>query len=153
MVRFWSEASSAASAGNGATNLARLNPDGTLDSGFNASIGGSVRSLAIQADGKIIVGHWGFLELTRLNMDGTLDSGFDSGVVGQWGFVSLALQTDGKILVAGDIEYVGYEERNHIGRLNNTEAATQSLDCEASKITWMRGGTSPEWRVVKPFDF
>src|SRR5207248_9846602 len=36
--------------------IARLNPDGTLDAAFNPSANGTVRSIAVQADGKILVG-------------------------------------------------------------------------------------------------
>src|SRR6185437_5907255 len=39
-------------------NIARLNPDGSLDTTFDAGLGadGSVRSLAVQFDDKILVG-------------------------------------------------------------------------------------------------
>jgi sugar lactone lactonase YvrE len=36
--------------------IARLNPDGTLDSTFNPSANSTVFSLAVQADGKILAG-------------------------------------------------------------------------------------------------
>ena len=36
--------------------IARLNPDGTLDTAFNPNANGSVYSIAVQADGKILVG-------------------------------------------------------------------------------------------------
>src|SRR6476620_11745176 len=36
--------------------IARLNPDGTLDTAFNPNANNSVSSLAVQADGKILVG-------------------------------------------------------------------------------------------------
>jgi hypothetical protein len=43
--------------------LGRLNPDGTLDMGFNAGVSGSdmtpqVVPMAVQADGKVLVGGW-----------------------------------------------------------------------------------------------
>jgi len=37
-------------------HLARLNPNCTLDSAFNPGANGPVTSLALQADGKILVG-------------------------------------------------------------------------------------------------
>ncbi len=147
--------------------LGRLNADGTLDTGFNPGpVGGGpyggVRCLALQADGKILVGG-GFTNLCgqpcnylgRLNADGTLDSGFNPGPgpVSYGGSVqSLAVQSDGKILVGGDFTTLGGQSRNCIGRLNNTEPATQSLGYDGSTITWLRGGASPEvWRTT--FDF
>ncbi len=36
--------------------IARLNPDGTLDTAFNPNANGTVYSIAVQADGKILVG-------------------------------------------------------------------------------------------------
>src|SRR5204862_5607325 len=35
--------------------IARLNADGTLDTAFNPNANGNVRSIAVQADGKILV--------------------------------------------------------------------------------------------------
>ena len=45
---------------NGTTRnrIARLNVDGSLDTNFNASIAGNLRSLTVQPDGKILVGGW-----------------------------------------------------------------------------------------------
>jgi len=37
-------------------HIARLNPDGTLDIAFNANVDGTVSSIALQADGNILVG-------------------------------------------------------------------------------------------------
>jgi uncharacterized delta-60 repeat protein len=141
--------------------LGRLNADGTLDSAFNPGAGGNspyVCSLALQADGKILVGG-GFSTLAgqprnnigRLNADGTLDSGFSLWANGG-GVDSLAVQADGKILLGGDFTTLGGQSRTNIGRLNNTAPATQSLSFDGSTITWLRGGTSPEvWRTT--FDF
>jgi len=143
--------------------IGRLNADGTLDSGFNPGAGGSypyVRSLAVQEDGKILVGGV-FTTLAgqpchnigRLNADGTLDSGFNPGAGGSYPDVgSLAVQADGKILVGGSFTNLAGQPCNYLGRVNNTEPATQSLNFDGSTITWLRGGASPEvWRTT--FDF
>ena len=37
-------------------HIARLNPDGTLDTAFNPNANGNVLSIAVQADGKILAG-------------------------------------------------------------------------------------------------
>ncbi|HWQ90689.1 MAG TPA: hypothetical protein VN673_03375 [Clostridia bacterium] len=92
--------------------LARLHPDGSLDASFHPSIGGYPPTcLALQSDGKILIGG-GFTNvcglprraLARLNPDGTLDAGFDAAPVitarGP-GISALALQADGKLLIAG----------------------------------------------------
>jgi uncharacterized delta-60 repeat protein len=108
------------------SSIGRLNADGTLDGKFNPGAGGfepSVSSLAVQADGKILVG--GYFptlggqsrnNIGRLNADGTPDSGFNPGADSQ--VRSLALQADGKILVGGSFATLGGQARNCIGRLN-----------------------------------
>jgi uncharacterized delta-60 repeat protein len=109
--------------------IARVNANGTLDSGFNPGAGTTdgyppyVYSLAVQADGKILVGGW-FTTLGgqtrsyigRLNADGTLDSGFNPGASSY--VESLAVQADGKILVGGCFTTLGGQPRSCLGRLN-----------------------------------
>ena len=75
--------------------LARLNADGSLDTGFNPGANGQRRRVAVQADGKILVGGT-FTTLGgggtgttarnyigRLNADGSLDTGFNPGADSQ----------------------------------------------------------------------
>jgi uncharacterized delta-60 repeat protein len=143
--------------GYSCTNLGRLNDDGALDGTFNPGADSWVQSLAVQTDGKILVGgRFSTLggksrdSLGRLNADGTLDSTFDPGAAG--GVTILAVQADGKTLVVGNywecLTLAG-QFRCLVGRLYNTEPATQSLSCKGSTITWLRGGTSPEvWRTT-----
>ncbi len=103
--------------------LTRHNVDGTLDTGFSTdgkvttSIGiGSAygQSVAVQADGKILVGGYAAgldgdeYALARYNSDGSLDTSFSGdgvvttsfGVGDAYGR-NLTLQADGKILVTG----------------------------------------------------
>ena len=76
-----------------------------------------------------------------------MDTGFDPRANG--GVNSLVVQGDGKILVAGYFRTLSGQSRNNIGRLNNTDPATQSLTYNASTITWRRGGSNPEiWRTT-----
>ena len=106
--------------------IERINPDGSLDSGFTASSAvnnGVVYSIVLQPDGKIIVG--GFFPLAdrsvyRLNSDGSLDSTFVSPTHSSSGgqVFTMALQPDGKIIVAGQFNTYGGLSRNHIARLN-----------------------------------
>ncbi len=144
--------------GQSRNSIGRLNADGTLDTSFNPGAAGpyypEVTSLALQADGKILVGgNFSTLggqsrtNIGRLNADGTFDPSFNPGAGG--GVSSLALQADGEILVGGYFDTLGGQSRKNIGRLNNTGPATQSLSFDGSTLTWMRGGTSPEfWRTT-----
>ncbi|HTL16250.1 MAG TPA: delta-60 repeat domain-containing protein, partial [Patescibacteria group bacterium] len=120
--------------GAAVTNLARLNADGTRDSGFQAAAWGGtgnqgVNAMVLQNDGKIILagefdtvngdpkGH-----IARINPDGSLDPNFQAAVTlwgGSAGAVwSLALQRDGKVLVGGLFTEVNGQTRTAIARLN-----------------------------------
>ncbi len=113
-------------AGQPRNYIGRLNADGTLDTGFNPAIGpsyGSINSLAVQADGKILVsGSFGTIggqprnNIGRLNADGSVDMTFNPGDVGS--VSCIVLQTDGRILLSGYFTSLGGLARNNIGRLN-----------------------------------
>ena len=101
--------------------IARMNADGSLDLGFDPGYGANagVRALAVQPDGKILVGgvftYFNGLycnHLVRLNADGSLDEGFDTGNGFDGNVLTLAVQPDGGILVGGDF----YHVNNVIGR-------------------------------------
>jgi len=107
------------------TRVARLNVDGSLDTGFrDPDVNSEVKTVAIQPDGKLLVAG-GFdhvagqlhNNLARLNADGTLDATFaDPGFDGTvW---SLALQPDGKILAAGDFQNIGTTAQKYLARVN-----------------------------------
>ena len=86
---------------NGITRrrIARLNSNGTLDTSFSGPfLSNSVNSIAIQDDGKIVLGT--FLGLKRLNINGTNDSTFSISIPGLTIF-KVVVQTDGKILAGG----------------------------------------------------
>ena len=80
--------------------------------------------MAVQPDGKILIG--GYFtsvggvsrnKIARLNADGTLDISFDPGDGANNSVNSVALQSDGKILIGGDFTTVGGVSRNGIARL------------------------------------
>ncbi len=98
----------------------------SLETTFNAATEGPVDAAAIQPDGKIVVGG-SFISLNgqpranlgRLNPDGSLDVSFNPGVSGRNGSVyTLAIQSDGKILVGGSFSTLGGQSRSSLGRLN-----------------------------------
>lgn len=117
--------------------LARYNSNGTLDATFGSGgkvhtdLGGYdlITAMAIQPDGKIVAGGDTYTEgaqndcaLARYNKDGSLDSTFGSGgkvvtdFAGLPDFVAgLALQPDGKIVLAGDVSTYVSASRDDIG--------------------------------------
>lgn len=126
--------------------LARLNSDGTLDTGFMASGNGfigSVHALALLPDGKILVGgnYTSFNSntrgrLVRLNADGTEDTSFLNGLSGANNAIfSLAL--DGSsIYVAGNFTTFNGTGRVRIAKLQSTGA----LDTDFIPDTGITGG-------------
>ncbi|MDT5271195.1 MAG: fibronectin-binding autotransporter adhesin [Acidobacteriota bacterium] len=101
-------------------NVMRLNADGTRDTAFNPGGTGAnepLRALAVQPDGKIIIG--GFFTayngdssapdgVMRLNADGTRDASFNPGGSGVGVVTALAVQPDGKIIIAGGFFFTAY---------------------------------------------
>jgi uncharacterized delta-60 repeat protein len=153
-------------------HLARVNADGTLDTTFDPNVNGDVHSLAVQTDGKILVGG-NFTKLqpngassasirnsiARVNADGTLDTAFDpnpgSDNAGDDNTIySLAVQADGKVLMGGSFTKLqpngatSPTKRGYFARLYN-DPATQTLSVpDASQVLWQRGGASPEVSLV-----
>lgn len=114
--------------GTARNQVARLNPNGSLDTTFNPSgtaANGTVYAIAVQADGKIIIGG-GFTSyngtgrnrLARLNTDGSLDTTFIPGTGANDLVRAIALQSDGKTVIGGDFTSYNGTTRNSIARLN-----------------------------------
>jgi uncharacterized delta-60 repeat protein len=92
-----------------------------LPDDFNPVLDGTLYSLAVQTDGKILVGgnlYTGTVMdgIQRLNADGIRDSAFNPSVYGE--VLSIAVQADGKILVGGDFIRLGVQLCSGFGRLN-----------------------------------
>ena len=115
---------------NGNTNynhVARLNTDGSLDSTFNPGTGpnNSVRTIAIQVDGRILLGGLftqfngsaNYSHIVRLNMDGSADNTFVPGLGANDAVFSIALQTDSRIVLGGEFTTCSGVTRNRITRL------------------------------------
>jgi|GEM_PF-1183135 len=111
-------------AGQARYGLARLNADGSLDTGFNAGvISGVTYGLAVQADGKIVfsgaftqVNGQARQRIARVHADGSLDVGFNAGATGA-DVLGVAVQADGKILLGGSFTQAAGTTRNRIARL------------------------------------
>lgn len=112
--------------------LARYHPDGTVDDTFNAA-SFHTSSLAFQSDGRIIVaGNFQVIDgvvrngIARLNPDGSLDLSFDPGTGAGGELInSVALQTDGKLVVGGEFSTLNGVARNYIARLHGGDGTDQ----------------------------
>jgi len=140
-----------------ASRVARLNPDGSLDASFNpglisgssAGIPVSVNALAVERDGKVLLGgNFKTINgterktLARLNKDGSLDSSFDPGSGASmtgfgYGISFVVLQPDGKIVIAGDFASFNGKAVDHCTRLNNDGSLDPEFR-EAPPPGWLR---------------
>ncbi len=113
-------------------NIQRFNADGSLDATFNVAGSGfdnDVYALALQADGKIIVGGaFGNYNgsaipafFYRLNPDGSPDAGFNPGGAGYDTIVYCISIQANKIIVGGyhNFSYNGVEFSNELSRIND----------------------------------
>jgi uncharacterized delta-60 repeat protein len=118
-------AGSSDASGSGDFAVVRYNADGSLDMSFNSTgkvltdigsgTGDSAMAIAVQSDGKILVGGASYdlgpndFAIVRYNVNGTLDLSFgtngkvltDLGSSSSDSATAMALQNDGKILLAG----------------------------------------------------
>jgi uncharacterized delta-60 repeat protein len=116
--------------------LARINPDGSLDTDFQSGADRDIEVSLVQADGKLLVGGQ-FTSvagtprsrLARLNADGSLDATFDPDVNDS--VFGLVQQADGKIVIGGYFDSVGGVIRNHVARLDPDGSPDDSFDPDA----------------------
>lgn len=119
--------------GSGTEQLLRLNPNGSIDTTFNAALVHpepytTVRSIVLQPDGKILVaGSFGTFagvarqKIVRLLADGTPDSTFTPppSAGGYYGvYAKPVLLANGKILIGGDFSSVNGVANLGIAQLN-----------------------------------
>ena len=113
--------------------MARLNPDGSLDSVFNPDPNDAINTLELQADGTILVG--GYFSniggqnrkyIARLNGTTGQAESFNPDVDNI--VIAIAVQADGKILVGGSFSNIGGVPRKYIARLDAATGLPDSFD-------------------------
>lgn len=120
--------------------IVRLLADGSLDTSFvPPAFNGGIHAIKMQPDGRLLVaGTFSMIDgfeteapVARLNVDGSFDptfstqlsrSGHSGGII-----TNLAMQPDGKILIAGYFDEVGGQQRKHIARLHANGALDQGF--------------------------
>lgn len=110
--------------------LARLNANGTLDAGFDPGTGGgSIQDMALQADDRLLLGGTFTTfngaaagRITRLLTSGGIDASFATGTGFNGSVTAIAVQADGKILVAGNFSQYNGAPCSGMVRLTSTGA-------------------------------
>ncbi len=146
----------------------RYNVDGSLDTFFGG--GGKITtdffnddratSIAIQPDGKIVVGGYEITDnndfaVARYNSDGSLDTTFSTD--GKFDFTfgatdicqSIALQPDGKIVMAGYTDDLGTDDFA-VARLNANGTQDTSFDTDGELTTQFILGDQATSVVIQP---
>lgn len=114
--------------GLAANNIARLNTDGSFDLTFNQRKGcnGSVYAIAKQSNGRLLVGgefsrynYQAVSNIARLKRNGDLDPTFLAGSGSNGKVYSIAIQSNGKILIGGSFTAYDGNACKNIARLNS----------------------------------
>jgi len=110
-----------------ARKFMRLEPDGSRDAQFHGegAYNSDVRAITIAPDGQILVGgsftkisNQEHIGLARLDATGQIDDSFNAGSDGPGTVLSIAVQSDGKILAAGIFKNISGASETHLVRLN-----------------------------------
>ncbi|MBF9220288.1 T9SS type A sorting domain-containing protein [Hymenobacter ruricola] len=145
------------------SGVVRYLPTGAPDSAFNATLAADyfqLATLAEAANGKLLLGlngdaFFGGLPapaLVQLNADGTRDAAFANPVPGQDGYVSrIVVQPDGKLLVGGNLAFLGQTPAPGLARLNPDGTPDPSFQAQlaSGRLAGVRGlALQPDGKVL-----
>jgi len=108
-------------------SIARIDSSGTLDDSFQPMDGTDnyISLMSIQSDGKIIIaGSFSVYNgnpcnnIARIGSDGSFDDSFNAGTGSDSNIISMAIQSDGKIVIGGQFLSFNGVLRSHMARLN-----------------------------------
>lgn len=134
-----------------------LNTDGSIDNSFliGSGFNGNVLAIAIQSDGKLIIGGDftnyngnSVSKIVRLNSNGSIDTSFIIGTGFNNSIKSIAVQTDGKVLIGGSYTSYNGINKSRIVRLNGNGAidtsfyTTTGFNNNVNKIALLSDGSA-----------
>jgi uncharacterized delta-60 repeat protein len=121
--------------------IARLNPDGSLDTTFNTTatvfkgFNDTVLKIKLTSDNKFLIGgqfntYNGTTRnrVARLNLDGSLDTSFDPGTGFNGTVQSISVLSNGKIICVGDFTSYNGITTNRIAMLNTDGSLDTSFN-------------------------
>jgi uncharacterized delta-60 repeat protein len=124
--------------------LTRRNADGSIDSSFVQAVpNGTIQKITLQPDGRILIGGTfsqvngvARSRIARLNANGTLDTSFDPLLGPNSNVYDIDVQSDGKIIVAGDFTAIHFVARRGVARLNPDGALDTTFDAGADNSVY-----------------
>lgn len=140
--------------------IARLNSDGSVDTGFNVGTGfagaGAVEAITLQPDGKILVSgnfpsYNGIARnhIVRLNTDGSLDTGFNTGTGPDDQVIGIELLADGRMIIFGTFQNINGNQRARIARLLSNGALDTSFDPGSGAFGTIRAAAiQPDGKIM-----
>jgi len=149
--------------GTNINRLARLNTDGTLDGTFNVGNGADafISDIRIQPDGKIVIAGTFYsyngssnYRVTRINTDGSPDNTFSdvgSGIDGE--VYSIALQSDGKIVVGGYFQNYNNQPVGRVVRLHANGNIDYNFDVTGADATVNYVGVQYNNKIIVSGEF
>jgi uncharacterized delta-60 repeat protein len=130
--------------GSATDGIVRLNENGTVDATFELTNDFQVlevHGLALQPDGKILVGFFdngvsdfGFADVRRFNSDASPDLTFNTNAGGLLPTVSLNLLADGNVLAAGYFTFVNGHQHIRLVKLGSNGAVDDNFSPSLSSF-------------------
>jgi uncharacterized delta-60 repeat protein len=119
--------------------LARLNPNGSLDTSFDpgTNLNSAVFALAVETNGLVVAGgdftgaggSGGPDYIACFNTNGTLDTAFNPVSGPNADVLAVAVQPDGNIVLGGDFTEVNNQTFNYIARLQSNGSVDPNFNC------------------------
>ena len=137
--------------------VVRYLTDGSVDLSFDTGDGpdNHAYALALQADGKIIVGGAftnfdgaGCGRIARLNDDGSVDANFDTGIGFDDRVWCVAVQPDGKVLVSGEFDTFNGTACDNLVRLMQDGSLDPSFNADNAAFTVRTFKLQPDGKVL-----
>ena len=125
--------------------IVRVLPNGYQDPTFlaapNSGANDFIAALALQPDGKIIIGGnftsfngYNRYHIARLNSDGTVDTTFNPGLGANGTVWSVALDAAGRVIIARRLLFVNNVNLNRVARLNADGSVDTSLTPASARM-------------------